>query len=68
MSMILKIILFNIILKNGFDTVNLKDNYHQIIILHRIFKKRKEHLNQLIFSKSKAETITLKFRKVAFQN
>ncbi len=63
-------LLFNegIINKTDFNTFNLKDNYPQIIILHRIFKKRKERLDQLISSKSKGEVLELKIMYSVFQN
>ena len=57
-----------VINKNDFDIFNFKDNYPQIIILHRIFKKRKNYLDQLIFSKSKAEVLELKIMYSFFQN
>ena len=56
-----------VISKNDFDTFNLEDNYPQIIILHRIFKKRKEHLDQLISSKSKDKVQELKIMYSFFQ-
>ncbi len=57
-----------VIRKTDFETFNFKDNYPQITILHRIFNKRKERLDQIFFSKPKYEAPELKIMCSFFQN